>query len=139
VTAATPDPRYAAGEATRREVLGDAYVDRSIAGATQFSAPLIDYLTRAGWADVWSRDGLDRRTRSAVTLGVLTALHAHDELAAHVRGAINNGLSADEIAEVLLHVAVYAGIPASASAVRIAQRALQELGELPTARRGEPA
>ncbi len=125
------DARYTEGEATRREVLGDAHVDRSTAATTGFSAPMLDYLTRAGWGDVWSRDGLDRRTRSCITLGVLTALHAHDELPTHVRGAIRNGLTTDEIAEALLHVAVYAGIPAAVSAFRIAQHTLEEMGELP--------
>lgn len=96
------------GEATRRAVLGDEHVDRSDAAITPFSRPLTEYRTRAGWGEVWSRDGLDRRARSLVTLGVLVALRAHDELAVHVRGAVRNGLSTEEIAEVLLHTAVYA-------------------------------
>ena len=125
------EPRYEKGESTRREVLGDAHVDRSIAAATPFSRPLLEHLTRAGWADVWSREGLDRRTRSAVTLGVLTALQAHEELETHVRGAIRNGLTSDEIAEVLLHVSLYAGIPAAAGAFRVAQRTLEQTGDLP--------
>ena len=120
------DPRDALGEATRRAVLGDAHVDRSIAGTSEFGAPLLEYLTRAGWADVWSRPGLDRRARSCVTLGVLTALHAHEELAVHVRGAVRNGLTRSEVAEVLLHTAVYAGIPAALAAMRTAERALAE-------------
>ena len=103
------DPRDAIGEATRRAVLGDAHVDRSIAASTEFARPLLEYLTRAGWGDVWSRDGLDRRARSCVTLGVLVALHAHEELAVHVRGAVRNGLTPSEIGEVVLHTAVYAG------------------------------
>jgi 4-carboxymuconolactone decarboxylase len=125
------DPRYRTGETTRREVLGDAHVDRSIAESTEFSAPLLGYMTGAGWADVWSRPGLDRRSRSCVTLGVLTALRAHDELRTHLRGAIRNGLSTTEIAEVLLHTAAYAGIPAANSAFRIAQDVLVEMAELP--------
>jgi 4-carboxymuconolactone decarboxylase len=125
------DPRDAIGETTRRAVLGDAHVDRSIAASTEFGRPLLEYLTRAGWGDVWSRDGLDRRARSCVTLGVLVALHAHEELAVHVRGAVRNGLTASEISEVVLHTAVYAGIPAAAAALRVAERTLIEIGSLP--------
>ena len=119
------------GEATRRIVLGDEHVDRSDAAITPFSRPLMEYRTRAGWGEVWSRDGLDRRARSLVTLGVLVALRAHDELAVHVRGAVRNGLSPEEIAEVLLHTAVYAGMPAALAALRVAERALVEIGSLP--------
>jgi dihydropyrimidinase len=119
------------GEATRRAVLGDEHVDRSDAAITPFSRPLMEYRTRAGWGEVWSRDGLDRRARSLVTLGVLVALRAHDELAVHVRGAVRNGLSPEEIAEVLLHTAVYAGMPAALAALRVAERALVEIGSLP--------
>ena len=125
------DPRYAAGEAIRRAVLGDAHVDASIASGTEFARPLHEYRTRAAWGDVWSRDGLDRRARSLVTLGVLVALHAHEELAVHVRGAVRNGLSTDEIREVVLHTAVYAGIPAAMAALRVAERTLVEIGSLP--------
>lgn len=125
------DPRDAVGDATRRAVLGDAHVDASIAGTTEFGRALHEYRTRAGWGEVWSREGLDRRARSLVTLGVLVALHAHEELAVHVRGAVRNGLSADEIGEALLHTAVYAGIPAAMAALRVAERTLVELGALP--------
>ena len=125
------DPRDAVGEATRRAVLGDAHVDRSIAAETAFGKPLLNYRTQAGWGDVWSRDGLDRRARSLVTLGVLVALRAHDELAVHVRGAIQNDLSPAEISEVLLHTAVYAGMPAALAALRVAERTLVEMGSLP--------
>jgi 4-carboxymuconolactone decarboxylase len=125
------DPRDAVGEATRRAVLGDAHVDRSIAAETAFGKPLRDYRTRAGWGEVWGRDGLDRRARSLVTLGVLVALRAHDELAVHVRGAIRNDLSPAEISEVLLHTAVYAGMPAALAALQVAERTLVEMGSLP--------
>jgi 4-carboxymuconolactone decarboxylase len=117
----------------RREVLGDEHVDRAIAGTTEFTRPFQELLTEAAWGSVWTRDGLDRRTRSCVTLAVLTALRAYDELGMHVRAAIRNGLTADEIREVLLHTSVYAGVPAANSAFAVAQRTLAALEE-PTVR-----
>ncbi len=123
------DDRYERGMATRREVLGDAHVDRAVANTTEFTAPFQQLLTGFAWGDVWSRPGLDRRTRSCVTLAVLTALHCHDELAMHVRAAVHNGLTAAEISEVLLHTAVYAGIPAANTAHRIAQQTLTDLAD----------
>jgi 4-carboxymuconolactone decarboxylase len=127
------DELYEAGMTVRREVLGDEHVDRAIERTTEFSQPFQDYITRAAWGSVWTRDGLDRRTRSFITLAVLTALQCHEELAMHVRVAIHNGLTAQEIAEVLLHTGVYAGVPAANTATAIAQRVLAELGE-PAAR-----
>ena len=118
------DERYDAGMAVRREVLGDAHVDRAVAGTTGFTAPFQDFITWYAWGTVWTRDGLDRRTRSCVTLAVLTALRAHDELPMHVRAALRNGLTPEEISEVLLHTAVYAGVPAANSAFKIAQEVL---------------
>jgi 4-carboxymuconolactone decarboxylase len=118
------DEVYDAGMAVRREVLGDAHVDRAVAGTTEFTAGFQDFITRYAWGSVWSRDGLDRRTRSCITLAVLTALRAHDELPMHVRAARRNGLTDDEIGEVLLHTAVYAGVPAANSAFRIATETL---------------
>ena len=118
--------RHEQGMKVRREVLGDEHVDRAVAGTTDFSRPFQDYITHAAWGDVWGRAGLDRRTRSAITLALLTALHAENELPMHVRAAIRNGLTADEIAEVLLHSAVYAGVPAANAAFAIAQRVLEE-------------
>jgi 4-carboxymuconolactone decarboxylase len=120
------DDRYEAGMAVRREVLGDAHVDRALAGTTGFTADFQDLITRYAWGDVWARDGLDRRTRSCITLALLTALQCHDELAMHVRAARRNGLTAAEIGEVLLHTAVYAGVPAANSAFTIAQRTLAD-------------
>jgi 4-carboxymuconolactone decarboxylase len=120
------DDRYDDGMRVRREVLGDAHVDRAVAATTEFTAPFQDFITRYAWGDVWAREGLDRRTRSAVTLAVLTALHCHEELAMHVRAARRNGLTADEIGEVLLHTALYAGLPAANSAFKIAQSTLDE-------------
>ena len=115
------------GMAVRREVLGDAHVDKAVAGTTPLTAPFQDFITRYAWGAVWGRDGLDRRTRSCVTLAVLTALRCEEELAMHVRAARRNGLTPDEIAEVLLHTAVYAGVPAANSALAIAQRVLESL------------
>jgi 4-carboxymuconolactone decarboxylase len=120
------DEQYEAGMGVRREVLGDAHVDRAVAGTTEFTAAFQDFITRYAWGDVWARDGLDRRTRSCVTLAVLAALHCDDELAMHVRAARRNGLTQDEIGEVLLHTAVYAGLPAANTAFKVAQRALAD-------------
>lgn len=113
------------GMAVRREVLGDAHVDRAVANTTPLTAPFQDFITRYAWGAVWGREGLDRRTRSCVTLAVLAALRCEEELAMHVRAARRNGLSAAEIGEVLLHTAVYAGVPAANSALAIAQRVLE--------------
>ncbi|HEX3788795.1 MAG TPA: 4-carboxymuconolactone decarboxylase [Pseudonocardiaceae bacterium] len=120
---------YQQGMAVRRAVLGDAHVDRAEARTTEFTKPFQDYITNAAWGSVWTRAGLDRRTRSCITLAALAALHCHDELAMHVRAALNNGLTAEEIGEVLLHTGVYAGVPAANTAFAIAQRTLAELGE----------
>jgi len=113
----------------RREVLGDEHVDAATARTTALGAPFQDFLTRTAWGDIWARPGLDRRTRSAVTLGILTALRAEGEIGLHVRAAIRNGLTPDEIAEVLLHSAVYAGIPAANAAFRIAEEVLAGTGD----------
>ncbi|BCB82270.1 4-carboxymuconolactone decarboxylase [Phytohabitans flavus] len=118
------------GMTVRREVLGDAHVDRAIANTTPLTAPFQEFITRYAWGSVWGRDGLDRRTRSCVTLAVLAALRCEDELAMHVRAARRNGLSPAEIGEVLLHTAVYAGVPAANSALAVAQRVLDSLDPL---------
>jgi 4-carboxymuconolactone decarboxylase len=123
-----PSSSGSEGERIRREVLGDEHVDRAKGRTTPFTQPFQDYITRAAWGDVWGRAGLDRRTRSAITLGLLTALRAENELPMHVRAAIRNGLTPDEIAEVLLHTAVYAGAPASNSAFALAQQVLRDEG-----------
>jgi 4-carboxymuconolactone decarboxylase len=115
------DELFDAGAAVRREVLGPERADRP---PTEFGKPFREYVTRTAWGAVWARPGLDRRTRSAVTLAVLTALHCHDELAMHVEAARRNGLTPDEIAEVLLHTTVYAGAPAGNAAFAIADRVL---------------
>jgi 4-carboxymuconolactone decarboxylase len=112
---------YDTGMAVRREVLGDAHVERALA-----SSPAVwqDYVTAAAWGQVWSRPGLDRRTRSMLTLALLTALRCEEELAMHVRAALRNGVTPDEIREVLLHTAVYAGVPAANTAFAVAERVL---------------
>ena len=117
--------RIERGMKVRREVLGDEHVDAATARTTTFTRPFQEYVTGAAWADVWDRPGLDRRTRSAITLAVLTALRAEDELAMHVRAALRNGLSPEEIAEVLLHTAVYAGLPAANAAFKIADSVIR--------------
>jgi 4-carboxymuconolactone decarboxylase len=118
------EPRHEAGMRIRRKVLGDAPVDRSVARTTPLTADFQDFVTRVAWGDVWARDGLDRKTRSCITLAVLTALGREQELELHVRAAVNNGLGQEEIGEVLLHTAVYAGVPAANAAFAVAQRVL---------------
>jgi 4-carboxymuconolactone decarboxylase len=125
----TEDPRLRDGMAVRREVLGDAHVARAVAATTPFTADFQDFITRYAWGEIWTRDGLDRRTRSCVTLAVLTALGRTEELALHVRAAVRNGLTGDEISEVLMQCAVYAGVPAANSAFAVAARVLAELAE----------
>lgn len=111
----------------RREVLGDRYVEAAIERTTNFNRDFQDLITRYAWGDIWTRPGLDRRTRSAITLTALIALGHEEELALHVRAALNNGLSRDEIKEVLLQSAVYCGVPAANTAFRIAGRVLDSL------------
>ena len=118
--------RYAAGLEARRTVLGDAHVDRAIARTTDLTAEFQDLITRYAWGEIWTRPGLDRRTRSAITLTALIALGRFDELAMHVRAARRNGLSDDEIKEVLLQSAIYCGVPAANSAFAVASRVLAE-------------
>jgi 4-carboxymuconolactone decarboxylase len=114
------------GERTRREVLGDEHVDRAQARTTEFTAPFQDFITRYAWGEVWNRPELDRRQRSMITLAALTSLRAENEIELHVRAALRNGLTPAEIREVLLHTAVYAGVPAANAAFTIAQRVLEE-------------
>jgi 4-carboxymuconolactone decarboxylase len=121
----TEDP-HQAGMQVRREVLGDEHVDRAIADTTDLNRPFQEFITRYAWGSVWTRGGLDRRTRSAITLAILTALGREHELAMHIRGARTNGLTPEEIGEVLLHTAVYAGVPAANAAFAIAQRTLAD-------------
>jgi 4-carboxymuconolactone decarboxylase len=112
------------GMTVRREVLGDAHVDRAVARTDSFTADFQDLITRYAWGEIWARPGLDRRTRSCVTLAVLASLRCERELAMHVRAALRNGLTADEIKEVLLQVAIYAGVPAANTAFEVAHQVL---------------
>ena len=114
------------GMRVRREVLGDAHVDRAEAGATDFTRDFQELITRYAWGEIWTRPGLDRRTRSCITLTALVANGQLEELAMHVRAARRNGLSEDEIKEVLLQCAIYCGVPAANAAFAVAQRALEE-------------
>ena len=112
------------GAEVRREVLGDEHVDRALAGATEFSAPWQEHITATAWGRVWSRPGLDRRTRSLLTIALLAALGHENELAMHTRVALRHGVTPAELTEVLLHTSVYAGVPAVNSAFSVVQRVL---------------
>jgi 4-carboxymuconolactone decarboxylase len=114
------------GMRVRREVLGDEHVDRALEQATPFTQPWQDFITETAWEKVWARDGLDRRTRSVITLAVLTALGRENEIAMHVRAALRHGLTAEEIGEVLIHTSVYAGVPATNRAFAIANEVIGE-------------
>ncbi|MEU8804237.1 4-carboxymuconolactone decarboxylase [Spirillospora sp. NPDC048819] len=118
--------RHAQGMKTRREVLGDAHVDRAEARKDDFTSDFQDLITRYAWGEIWSRPGLDRRTRSCITLTAMVAGGHLEELAMHVRAALRNGLTHDEIKEVLLQTAIYCGVPAANSAFAVAQRVLTE-------------
>jgi 3-oxoadipate enol-lactonase/4-carboxymuconolactone decarboxylase len=122
------DPTHDRGMQMRREVLGDEHVDAAVAGTTPFTADFQDLITRYAWGEIWSRPGLDRRTRSCIALTALVALNHHHELAMHVRAALRNGLTPDEIKEVLLQAAVYCGVPAANRAFAIAQQVLADEG-----------
>jgi 3-oxoadipate enol-lactonase/4-carboxymuconolactone decarboxylase len=123
------DDQHARGMEVRRAVLGDAHVDRAVERTTPFTEAFQDLITRYAWGEVWARPGLDRRTRSAITLTALVALGREDELAMHVRAALRNGLTRDEIGEILIQCAVYCGVPAANGAFAIAQGVLDEAAE----------
>ena len=121
--------RSTQGMTVRREVLGDAHVDRAVANTTPFTADFQNFITRYAWGDIWSRPGLSRAERSMITLTALAVLRQDEELAMHLRAALRNGLTPDQIKEVLLQVAVYAGVPAANRAFAIAARVLGEAGQ----------
>ena len=118
--------RYEEGLAVRREVLGSEYVDKAIANTDDFTKPLQDLINEYCWGTVWSRPGLPRKTRSLINLALLTAMSKPDELKLHLRGALNNGCSKEEIMEVLLHTAIYCGMPAAVSSFRTAKAFFKE-------------
>jgi 4-carboxymuconolactone decarboxylase len=122
------DDAYERGMKVRREVLGDEHVDRATERATAVTRDFQDFITRYAWGEIWSRPGLDRRTRSCITMTALVAIGRFDELALHIRAARRNGLSPKEISEVLLQTAVYCGVPAANSAFHVFQRVLEEDG-----------
>jgi 4-carboxymuconolactone decarboxylase len=115
------------GMAVRRRVLGDEHVDRATAAATPFTRDFQEFITRYAWGGIWTRPGLDHRTRSCVTVAILTALGRHEELPMHVRAALRNGVTREELKEVLLQTAVYAGVPAANTAFAVANRTLEDL------------
>jgi 4-carboxymuconolactone decarboxylase len=121
---------YAVGLAIRREVLGTEHVDASLERTSEFSRPIQELVTAYCWGQIWSRDGIERRTRSLLNIGLLTALNRSHELGVHVRGAISNGVTPAEIQEVLLQTAVYVGVPAALESFRIAERILNDMGVL---------
>jgi 4-carboxymuconolactone decarboxylase len=122
------DEIHARGMEVRRAVLGDAHVDRAVARTTPFTEDFQDLITRYAWGEIWSRPGLDRRARSIVTLTALVASGREHELEMHVHAALRNGLTPDEIGEVLLQCAVYCGVPAANGAFAIAQRVIESMG-----------
>lgn len=122
--------RYDRGMVVRREVLSDAHVDRANASISEFTADFQDFITRTAWGDIWSRPGLDRRSRSVAVLTAMIALGHHDEFEMHVRAARRNGLTVAEIKEVILQAGLYCGVPAANTAFKLAERVLTELGEL---------
>jgi|TARA_R110001592_G_scaffold64067_2_gene196679 4-carboxymuconolactone decarboxylase len=117
------------GETIRREVMGSAHVDASLGNANAFDMPLQEAAMEHAWGGVWTRDGLDRKTRSIVTVSMLIALQAHGELKGHVRGALNNGVSPEEIREIIMHAAAYCGYPAALSAMRVAREVVDSYGD----------
>jgi len=126
---ATKSPAYEAGLAVRRRVLGEAHVKRALENATEFDADFQEMITRHAWGDIWTRPGLDLRLRSLITIAMLATLGRHEELDLHVRATHNTGATPDDVKEVLMQVAVYAGAPAAVSAFRIAKTALAEIAK----------
>jgi 4-carboxymuconolactone decarboxylase len=135
----TPDESaHERGMKVRREVLGDEHVDAAIERTTDFTADFQDLITRYAWGEIWTRPGLDRKTRSCITLTALVALGKLEELEMHVRAALRNGLTHDEIKEVLLQSAIYCGVPAANSAFAVAQRVLADYDQHPEAKGDAP-
>jgi 4-carboxymuconolactone decarboxylase len=124
--------RFKKGMATRRTVLGDAHVDRAEAAKTEFDGPFQEMITEIAWGHVWSRPNLDKRERSMITIALLAALRHDEELAMHIRASVNTGATRDDIREVLMHVAIYAGVPAANQAIKIAKTTFAEIDRVAT-------
>lgn len=122
------DQQFEDGLAMRKQVMGETFVDAAFGGADEFTLPLQEFITRNAWGTVWCRDGLDLKSRSFVTLAILTALGRTQEIKGHVRGALNNGASEEEIREVLLHASAYCGVPLAVDAFRAAHEVVREAG-----------
>jgi 4-carboxymuconolactone decarboxylase len=121
------DPAFQQGLATRTQVMGESFVDRAFTNATEYTLPMQEFITRNAWGNVWQRPGLDLKTRSMVTVAMLTALGKQTELKGHVRGALNNGVTPEEIREIMLHATVYCGFPAAIDAFRSATEVVEGL------------
>ena len=121
------DPAFQQGLATRTQVMGESFVDRAFTNATEYTLPMQEFITRNAWGNVWQRPGLDLKTRSLVTVAMLTALGKQTELKGHVRGALNNGVTPEEIREIMLHATVYCGFPAAIDAFRSATEVVEGL------------
>lgn len=124
------DQQFEDGLAIRKKVMGDAFVEKAFSGVDAFTAPLQEYITRNAWGTVWCRDGLDLKTKSLITLSMLTALGRSHEIKGHVRGAVHNGATMKEIQEVLLHASVYCGMPLAIDAFRSAHEVLTDMGKI---------
>ncbi len=114
----------------RKKVLGDDYVNQSFANASEFDKPFQEFVTESAWGEVWTRDELDNKTKSIITMSVLLALRAENEIALHTRGAINNGVSAEELRAIAIHASVYAGVPSAISGMKVIKKVLQEMGKI---------
>jgi len=123
------DSQYEAGLATRKQVMGEDFVATAIANTTPFTQPIQDHINRAAWGDVWQRPGLDLKTRSLITVAMLTALGKQNELKGHVRGALNNGATVEELQEVLLHASIYCGVPTAVEAFRTANEVVAAMAK----------
>ncbi|NHQ74889.1 4-carboxymuconolactone decarboxylase [Roseovarius gahaiensis] len=121
---------YEKGLEIRRATLGDEYVDKALANADEFGRDYQELVTTYCWGEIWGREGLDRKTRSTINIAMIASLNRQHELAAHIRGAINNGLTTDEIKEILLQVGIYAGVPAMVDSFRVARTVLGEMNEI---------
>jgi 4-carboxymuconolactone decarboxylase len=118
--------RYHKGQQTRREVLGQEHVDRAQGNLSEFNAPFQEFITRYAWGEIWERAGLTRRERSLITLAMLVALNREAEFRMHIRAALNNGVTPEEIREVLIHAGIYCGLPAANAAIQVAEQVIKE-------------